>query len=141
MENLLGVMGCMGIVLVAFPAILLLGAWLYGAACIIDLHQYGYLLVMIPDLIATIVVGGKIVSESTRTPWGAFWRVALVNTCAGMVGGIVYIANDMHPWKYFDYWVWVETVGLGMLLALWFSVFPAFVIAWIISRRKKKEGN
>ena len=144
-ENILGAMGCILVVALGFLAICLLGAWLFGVAVMFDPNHpdFGFLPIMIPDLIVTIVVGRKIVSKGIRTPWGAFWRVALIDTCVGLAGGFVYAANviglgGIRSWDGYD---WAETIGFGIFFALWFSISPAFVVSRIVARREKMNSK
>lgn len=89
----------------------------------------------IPIIIATIVLGGRIIEENKKSVWGAFWRIALADIGAGTVGGFVagLLFGIIDLDEAFEGFMYVVSYSA------WFAVVPTVIVAWKVYKNRKKR--
>ena len=120
--------GCLVTLVVGFVALIAITAWIMGITMAFQ-GEILYLLWMIPMVVATFIYAKKIMSENSKTPWGAFWRVLLLNTG---VGAICMLLVAMISGSLTE-GVMVAAVSNGFV----FAILPAAIVAKVVRKKRK----
>lgn len=124
-------LGCLAFILGIVAVLFEVAVWVVGVKELLDEGDPLILVFVIPIIVATILAGRKVVKEKKKSPWGVFGFLLLVDAVVGTVSvTLCAMLSDGSVGSFSNFLA-------AALLAIFYSVAPAAIVALIAHVKKK----